>query len=226
MLRYKNILLVGTSHIAKQSLKEVEFAIEHGKPEIVALELDRKRFYALMNNEKRKVRFSDVRRVGIKGFLFSLFGAWAEKKLGKYVGMKPGADMLKAIELAKKNNIKIALIDQDIEITLAKISKGFSFREKWNFFIDVIKGLLFRKSELRKLGIDDIDLSKVPSKALIKKLTKKFKERYPSLYRVLIEERNQIMASRLKRITEQNPESKIVAVVGAGHEEEIISMIR
>ena len=38
-MNYKNLTIIGTSHIAKQSLDDVETAIEHGKPDIVALEL-------------------------------------------------------------------------------------------------------------------------------------------------------------------------------------------
>src|SRR3989344_7608224 len=104
MMQYKNLTIIGTSHIARQSLEEVEMAIEQGKPDIVALELDRKRLYALMNKQNSKISLYDIRRVGLKGFIFSLIGAWAEKKLGKMVGVAPGSEMKKAIMLAQKNN--------------------------------------------------------------------------------------------------------------------------
>ena len=44
-LKYKNLIIIGTSHIAKQSLEEVQRTIEKEKPEIIALELDKKRLY-------------------------------------------------------------------------------------------------------------------------------------------------------------------------------------
>ena len=225
-MRYKNLILIGTSHIAKQSLEEVEKTIEKEKPDFIALELDRKRFYALTHNIKRRLRLSDIKRIGIKGFLFNIFGAWAEEKLGKMVGMKPGAEMIKAIQLAKENKIKIALIDQDIEITLKKLSKNLTWKEKLNFMIDIFKGIFFKKSELKKLGIKDLDLTKVPPKALIKKLIKKVKIRYPNLHKVLIEERNEVMADRLRDLIDKHPDSKIVAIIGAGHEEEILNLIK
>ena len=114
-MKYRNLTLIGTSHIAEQSLREVTAAIDKQKPDLLALELDRKRFYALTHRVRRKVSIGDIRRVGLKGFLFNLIGAWVEKKLGKVVGVEPGAEMLTAIKLAKKHNIRIALIDQDIE---------------------------------------------------------------------------------------------------------------
>ena len=82
-MRYKNLTLIGTSHIAKQSLDEVKNTIMAEKPDIIALELDRKRFLALKINKKRRLKFSDIRRIGIKGFLFNIIGAFVEKKLGK-----------------------------------------------------------------------------------------------------------------------------------------------
>ncbi|MCK5474695.1 MAG: TraB/GumN family protein, partial [Candidatus Aenigmarchaeota archaeon] len=47
------IYLVGTSHIAKESLSKVKKAIEGKKPNCVAVELDYVRFHALKNKRKR-----------------------------------------------------------------------------------------------------------------------------------------------------------------------------
>lgn len=218
---YSNLTIVGTSHIAKQSLEEVETAIEDKKPDIIALELDRNRLYSLFK-KPGKIRIYDIKRVGIKGFLFSLIGAWAEKKLGNMVGVSPGSEMKRAVVLARKKGIKIALIDQEIEITLKRFSKSLTWKEKWNFIMDIFKGIFGKKDAL---GME-FDLTKVPSKEIIKKLIAKVKERYPNVYKVLIEERNFVMADNLKRIMEKNPDKKILAIMGAGHEEEILDLIK
>lgn len=225
-MQYKNLTVIGTSHIAKQSLKEVESTITKEKPDIIALELDKKRFIALIQKGTKKIRLADIKKIGFKGLLFNLIGAWIEQKLGKLVGVKPGSEMLQAIKLAKKHKKNIALIDQDIEITLKKISSSITWKEKFNFIIDIFKGIFFRKSELKKLGIEKIDLTKVPSKKIVNKIIKEVEKRYPNLYRVLIEERNQIMASKLYELMINNPNKKILAIVGAGHEEEIIKIIK
>ncbi|MCH8003496.1 MAG: TraB/GumN family protein [Nanoarchaeota archaeon] len=218
-MKYNNLTIIGTSHIAKQSLDEVEEAIEKGKPDIIALELDRRRLYSLFN-KPGKMRIYDIKRVGIKGFIFSLIGAWAEKKLGKMVGVMPGSEMKKAVRLAKKNKIRIALIDQDIEITLKRFSKSLTWKEKWNFFADIIKALFLRKKVI------EFDLTKVPDKKIIKKLVGQVKKRYPNIYNVLIVERNHVMAENLRKIMENYPEKKILAIIGAGHEEDIIKLIK
>ncbi|HJO01926.1 MAG TPA: TraB/GumN family protein [Candidatus Woesearchaeota archaeon] len=218
-MKYKNLTIIGTSHIAKQSLDDVENAVEDGKPNIIALELDRRRLYSLFKKPS-KMSIYDIKRVGIKGFIFALIGAWAEKKLGKIVGVAPGSEMKKAVRLARKHDIKLALIDQDIEITLKRFSKSLTWKEKWNFIIDIVKAIFVRKNVI------EFDLTKVPSKKVIKKLVGQVKKRYPNIYKVLIEERNQVMAENLRKIMENYQDKKILAIIGAGHEDDILELIK
>ncbi|MBW2986111.1 TraB/GumN family protein [Candidatus Woesearchaeota archaeon] len=219
-MKFKNLTIIGTSHIAKQSIKEVREAILKEEPDIVALELDKKRLAALLSEKKGKVSVKDIKHVGLKGWIFSIIGAWVEKKLGDQVGVSPGSDMVAAFKAARKAKAKVALIDQDIEITLKHFSKELSWREKWNFFVDIIKGLIFRKTEI------GFDLSTVPTQATISKLIKKVKKRYPNIYKVLIVERNKVMASNLTSLLIQFPDDKIVAIVGAGHEKDILDIVK
>jgi len=216
-----NLTLIGTSHIAKESIKKVEKTIEEKKPDIVCIELDKKRYYALTSKQKpSRLKIYDIKRIGIKGFVFSLIGAWAEKKLGNLVGVTPGSEMIKAINLAKKNKIKIDLIDQDIEITLRNFSKSLTWKEKWNFVVDLFNAFVLRKKEM-----EPFDLNKVPSEKIIKQMMDKVKIRYPNIYKTLIDDRNRYMAKKLKKLMLKNPEKKIIAIIGAGHEKEIISLI-
>ncbi len=221
-MNYKNLVIIGTSHIAKESLDRIEKAMKEHNPGIIALELDKKRYISLLDKSSPKKRISlyAIRKVGIRGFIFSLIGAWAEYKLGKHAGVLPGSEMVKAASLAKKNKIKIALIDQDIEVTLQRISRYLSWKEKWNFLADLFKAFVLRRKEV------SIDITKVPEKKLIKKLLRIVKKRYPNIYRILVTERNEIMARNLIRIMKHYPEQTIMAVVGAGHEDEIIGIIK
>jgi len=223
---FQNLTLLGTSHIAQQSVQEVTQAITNIKPQIVALELDKTRFYALTHKEKRKVRFSDLPRVGLKGYLFALIGAYVQKKLGQIVKVEPGAEMLTAIKLARKNKIKIALIDQPIEITLKRFSEELTWKERFRFIADIFKGIFFRKREIKKYHLEQFDLTKVPEEKMIRQLIKQLKKRYPSIYKVLIKERNQVIAKNLAKIIKKNPRDKILAVIGAGHEVELMKLIQ
>jgi len=223
MIKYRNLILIGTSHIAKQSMDEVKLAIETEKPNLVALELDKKRLTALLskNKEKQKVSVYNIRRIGFKAFFFTLIASWIQQKLGKHVGIMPGSEMKTAIRLAKKNKIKVALIDQDIEITLKKFSKSLTWKEKWNFVVDLFNGFVLRKKQ-----VENFDLTKVPEKKLIKKMVGIVKKRYPNIYKVLVEDRNKIMSKNLIMLMKKHPEEKILAVVGAGHEDDMIKIIK
>jgi pheromone shutdown-related protein TraB len=218
--RLRNLIIIGTSHIAKESVEEVKKVIHDQKPSIVALELDKRRLDSLLHPTKRRLRLQDIKKVGFKGFLFNLLGAWAEKKMGKMVSTPPGSEMKQAIASAQEVQAKIALIDQDIHITLKRLSDTLTLREKGRFIKEVIMGVIGKREEVK------LDLRKVPEQALIKKLTLRIKKEYPSLYKVLIEERNEVMAKALYKIMNQEKEGKIIAVIGAGHEEDIIDVIK
>jgi pheromone shutdown protein TraB len=128
---FKNITIIGTSHIAKESVDTVAKYIEEHKPQIIAVELDKDRMISLMTKEyeeikdgkkddekrvkkkkKESMNISLLFKVGPFGYLFYLMGHYAQKKLGSIVNLEPGADMKSALECARKNNINIALIDQ------------------------------------------------------------------------------------------------------------------
>lgn len=215
---FRNLILIGTSHIAKQSVEEVNIVITKEKPEVVALELDKGRFYALVNKQKGRLRLRDIKLIGFKGYVFAKLGEYVERKLGGKVGINPGQEMLKAAQVASREKCKIALIDQKIEVTLKNFSKEITWKEKFRFFVDIFKGIFSKKYRI------SFDLSKVPEKEIIVKMLKHVKERYPNFYKVLVEDRNKFMAKKLFKLM-QNYE-KIVAVVGAGHEEEIIEEIK
>jgi|SRR3989344_1537241 len=217
MLEYNNLTIIGTSHISIESVKEVNNFIKKNKPEIIALELDNKRYTALI--EKRKNNLKDMLKVGLKGYLINLIGTYIEKKLGKLVGVRPGSEMITAIKLAKKHKLHIALIDQDIQITLKKLSK-ISFKEKIRIIKDILKGALFKKEIIK------IDLREVPNQEFIEKIINIVKQRYPEIYNILIKERNEIMAKALYKIINLDKDKKILAVIGAGHEKEVIRIIR
>ncbi len=212
---FKNLTIIGTSHIAIQSIEEVKQSIKKIHPDIIALELDVIRFKKLISKNQK---INLWKNIGTQGFFFNLIGAWAEKKLGEKVNILPGSEMKTAIKLAKKEKIKIALIDQDIRITLKKLSKEITFKEKLTFLKDILFSIFSFKNKI------DIDLTKVPEKNFIKKIIRDVKKRYPNVYRILVKERNKIMAVNL--ITLMNTNKTILAIVGAGHEEDLIRDIK
>ncbi len=215
MISYKNLHIIGTSHISAESVNEVKRFINEKKPDIVALELDRPRFEALISNEKRKMSVFDIKEFGFNGFLFNLIGSWVQKKLGNLVGVSPGSEMIAAISAAKANKLQIALVDQDIRITLKRVSQLVTLKEKFRLFTDLIKGIFVKKID--GMDFSKMDLNKVPEEKLIRIMLRLVKKRYPSFYKSLIEERNIVISKNLNTLIENNKEKTILAVLGAGH---------
>jgi pheromone shutdown-related protein TraB len=219
------INIIGSSHIAKESVERVKKEIESFSPDIVALELDARRAYALMHkddNEKQKKDYwGMIKSVGFKGFVFAVVGSFVQKKLGDMVGIEPGAEMKNALIAAKSKGIKVVYIDQDVEVTLKRFSNAITWKEKWQFVKDIFEVSVSPKK--RKLKFD---LKTVPDDKIINEMIKEVEKKYPNIHRVLVEERNVIMAKRLYALSRKYPEGKILAVVGAGHKEEILRIIK
>ena len=213
-----DICIIGTSHIAQQSVLQVKEAIINLKPKIVALELDPKRFASLMS-KKRKMTLRDIRYLGVRGFIFNIIGASIERRLGRLVKTPPGSEIKAAVESAKQVDAKLALIDQDISITLKRLTSSLTWKEKFRFIKEVVLALFKRSQRI------SFDLRKVPDQKVVQKLTDELKKKYPSVYRTLITERNEHMAKALNKISADYPQEKIVAIVGAGHIEGILKML-
>jgi len=221
-MKVKNLDIIGTSHIARESVEAISKYIKTKKPEIVALELDERRAHALLHSSKSRLSIKLIKVIGVKGFLFLVIASFLQKKLGRVVGVEPGSEMKTALKAAMKENAKVALIDRNLEITMRRLSETLSWKERLRFIADILTAPF--STEMKEFR--NIDLRKVPSKNLIVKILKRLKNRYPNLYKVLVEERNEHMASSLADIMKKHPDSSILAVVGAGHEEDLAERVR
>ncbi|MDO9046050.1 MAG: TraB/GumN family protein [Methanobacteriaceae archaeon] len=205
--------IIGTAHVSEKSVEEVKNAILEDKPQVVAIELDAGRYQRLMREksgieEKTEISVSDI----IKGdniglFLISGLLTYMQKKIGSDLGVKPGAEMLAAIEAAEEVEAKIALIDRDINLTLKRAMSAMSFIEKAKFVFGLLTSL-FQKDE--ELG----DIESLKEVDNLNEVMEYFKEMSPSAYKVLVDERDAFMVHRIQNIEEDY----IIAVVGAGHQ--------
>ena len=224
-MEFKNLKIIGTSHIAKQSINEIKKAFQEFQPDVVGVELDLQRARSLMQNQSNKISIAAIRQIGVKGYVFAKVGQIVQKKLGKFVGVSPGTEMKTAITLAAKEKKEIAFIDQPIQITLKNFSKNLTWKEKFRFVGDIFKGFFFPKKQIKQYGLDQFDLSKVPADELIKKMMLQMKERYPNVYKTLVEDRNKYMFKHIVKILRKFPDKKVLIIVGAGHKEGIEEML-
>ena len=206
-----SIIIVGTAHVSEKSIAEVNEVIEREKPDIVAVELDKARFQAIKGEEQVKdVNVKDILSEG-KFYYFMLHWllAYVQKKIGADTGVKPGAEMMAAIEQAEKSGAKIALIDRDIQLTLTRFWNKMSFFEKLKLFGSLVGASL-------GFGSQQIDMETVTNEDVVTQLVGELRKLAPSAATVLIDERDAFMARNLIDLSNQG---KVVAVVGAGHRE-------
>ncbi|MCK9151520.1 TraB/GumN family protein [Methanobacterium alcaliphilum] len=206
--------IIGTAHVSQKSVEEVKNTIIEDKPEVVAVELDAGRYQRLMReklgiDEKDNFSIKDV----IKGnniglFLISGFLTYMQRKIGDDLGVKPGSEMLAAVEAAEEVNARIALIDRDINLTLQRAIKAMSLWEKIKFVSGIITSFFSTEEELK-------DVESLKEGDTLQEVMEYFQEMSPAAYEVLVKERDAFMTHRLLDIEEDH----IIAVVGAGHQQ-------
>ena len=125
------VLLLGTAHVSKESVEDVENAINQYKPHIVCVELCEPRHESLLDSEKWKnldiTKVIKEKKIALlaSNLILSSF----QKKIGLMTGTKPGEEMFKASQLARENSLRLILIDREIRITLLRAWRNISF---WN----------------------------------------------------------------------------------------------
>ncbi len=204
------IILVGTAHVSKKSIEETKRIIEEVKPQAVAVELCYKRFLAL-TQKPQEISVVDVIKKGDAALvLFQMLLSYFQRKIGEEYGVKPGAEMLAAIEKAKEIGADVLLIDRDIAITFKRFWNSLSIFEKVRLVFHMLKGLF---------GDEEIDVDEMLEEDILERLVKEFRDIAPSAAKVLIDERDAYMAAKLIEASKRY--EKIVAVVGAGHKKGI-----
>ena len=207
-----NIILIGTAHISEDSVKEVKEAIEKYKPDIVAVELCKRRHEAITKKDKweNKPVTDLLKSNNAYLMLAQTFLSSIQRRLGKEYGVEPGSEMIAAMQEAKKHNLEVALVDRDISVTLKRAWRKMGFREKFRVIWEFLKAMIGYDEE----ELEELDLKKLMDQDVISALMDEFGEIAPSASSVLIHERDKYIA---KKILDESKKGKVVAVVGAGH---------
>jgi len=207
-------MLVGTAHVSEKSVREVEEAIEAYRPDVVAVELDARRYHTLKEGgqENKEIPVKEL----LKGnnlaiFLMQTLLAFVQRKVGAEMGVKPGSEMLAAIDAAKTRGLSIALIDRDLGITLARFWARMSLREKFRMFYSLVLASL-------GIGTSDVDIDQITQEDVVSSLIEELREFTPSVAEVLVDERDAYLAHNLLEIGKTK---RVIGVVGAGHREGI-----
>ena len=207
------LTIIGTAHVSSESVDEVKDAIYEQHPEVVAIELDRGRYIKLKNEmmgieEDDTISVTQIIKENKVGLFFTTtLLSYFQSKIGADVDVKPGSEMVSAIEACEDLEIPIALIDRDISTTLQRALNRMGFIEKMKFLFGLLTSVFGDDDE------EEIDIEDLKNADNLDELMEMFKDEAPSVYEVLVHERDAYLAGRLLQL----PQDHVIAVVGAGH---------
>lgn len=206
----KEIFVVGTAHISSQSVDLVQQTIDEVQPDTVAVELCEGRLKSLKDPDRWKnTNLGTVIRQGKAHILLAqLLLAGYQKKLGKNLDIKPGAEMLTAVKIAEDQNREIVLADRDINVTLKRTWASLGLLGLIKLSFSTIKSLVDKDG-----AVTEEEIERLKSADALAEVMKEFSDALPQVRAALIDERDAYLTELIRTA----PGKKVVAVVGAAH---------
>lgn len=203
------ITLLGTAHVSSESVAEVSEAIKTLRPDCVAIELDEKRRDSIKNPDawrnldiiaalRRKQGFLLLANLALSSF---------QKRMGKTTGVKPGDEMLAAMNCAEELGIPSEMVDRPVAVTMRRAWAKNSLWGKCKLLATMIASA-FDKDEISEEEIESLKNSNE-----MDSMMRELSSYLPKVKEVLIDERDRYIAAHIWAARGEN----IVAVIGAGH---------
>ncbi len=205
----KEIILIGTAHVSRDSAELVEKVIGEELPDTVCVELCQSRYDAI--TQKTDWEDMDILKI-IRDkrtalLLSQLIMASFQKKLAERFNINPGEEMIRAIKKAEETGARIVLADRDIRTTMKRTWRNMRFFRKLRFIYELISSIFVGED------ISEEDIEKLKERDTLELALQTFAKELPEIKATLIDERDRFLAYSIAGA----PGSKIVAVVGAGH---------
>lgn len=208
-LNGRQIVLVGTAHVSRASIEEVERAIDEQNPDTVAIELDENRLENIENQDSWKKM--DIIKVlkNRQGFLLlaNIVLSSYQKRMGDGAGVKPGDEMMAAIKKARARGIPQVMVDRPVSVTLRRAWAKNSFWGKCKLFSMLIATAFSREQ------ISETEIENLKQSSEMDTMMQELSSYLPAVKSVLIDERDFYLASKIWGCSG----SKVLAVLGAGH---------
>ncbi len=189
------ITLVGVGHVFAIS-DNVKDIIRSKNPEVVCLELDAARFNSLMSKNQNK-------KVPLQYMLL----ASIQRRMANKFGSEVGDEMMAAFGAAQEIGAKVALIDMEASMVFNKMWRTMSLKERISLFMGALIGLVASKEKVEH------ELEAYAGNEA--KYLDTLGEQFPSIKKVLLDDRNVFMAERIASLATKH--QNILAIVGDGH---------
>jgi pheromone shutdown-related protein TraB len=139
-----------------------------------------------------------------------------QRRLGERLGVKPGGEMLAAIDAAQQTGAELVLADREIQVTLRRTWGALRWWEKWRLAFQ-LTAMLVAPPELTESEVESLK-----GQDMLTQVMDEFARAFPRAKATLIDERDHYLAQRIRTA----PGETIVAVVGAGHLAGILERLR
>jgi len=205
----KELILVGTAHVSRESADLVEAVIAAERPDAVCVELCKSRYEAIKQRDKWQemniVKVIREKRTSV--LLFQLLLASFQKKIAEKFGITPGEEMIRAVAKAEEVGAEVVLADREIRVTLLRAWRKMGFWTKIRVLPEMIVSLFYTED------ITEEEIEKLKQQDVLEVALQTFGEKLPSLKTTLIDERDEYLSHTISHVAGK----KIVAIVGAGH---------
>lgn len=201
------IEVLGTAHVSGKSVEKVERRIRESEPDVVAVELCTTR-YGRIRGETEELQISELLRGNLFLNLLMWLLSYVQSRIGADLGVKPGAEMVRALDVAEEMDIPVVLVDRDIQVTMNRLWGSMGFLEKLKLLFSVAAGFLgFGEQK-------EVDIDALAEGEGVDELMEEVRALAPSMAEALIDERDAYMANGILNASRRGD---VLAVVGAGH---------
>jgi len=203
--------LLGTAHVSRASVDAVRAAIDSGRYDSVAVELDEGRLRAISDPDAlARLDLVKVLREGKTALFAANLGLAAyQRRLAEQLGIQPGAELKAAADEARARGLPMHLIDRDVGITFRRAMQRLGWWGRAKLGAGLMLSL-FGDEEISEEQIEGLKEGD-----MLEASFGEFAAETPELYDTIIAERDRYMAARLRETSRGVRE--VLAVVGAGH---------
>ncbi len=205
----REIILVATAHVLKQSADLIKKVIHEEQPDSVCVELDEERYQSIQNPRAwENTDIIQVIRSKKVGFLLAnlILGSY-QKRIAKGLDTIAGQEMLEGINSAKETGAQLVLADRSIKTTFTRIWRKLNLWDKGKLLFE----LLLSSDDDKDMS--NADVSKLLKTDVLASVTAQVRAQFPKIADILISERDQYIAHKIK----EAPGRKVVAVLGGAH---------
>ena len=205
------ITLIGTGHVfdLSQSILNV---FDERQPDIVCVELDKQRYNSLVLRTTNPEAYQEARKN--TPIIYKLLARFQDG-MAKQYGVEAGDEMMTAINYAKSHQRPVAFIDMNAQHMFSRMLKSMSFSEKIKLMSTGFFSFFISKKRVEK----ELEGFEKNFDNYIEQIGDKF----PTIKRVLIDERNDYMVNQLVKANEEY--DNVIAVIGDGHVPGISKML-